>query len=74
MKMAVFRVVAPCGLVEVNRRFRGCFTIRASAQLIEAASISETSVKFYQATRRNNPEGGQLHTCKLLELVSLKHL
>jgi hypothetical protein len=36
-KMAVFRVVAPCSLVEVYR----CFIA-----LMEAASISETSVKF----------------------------
>jgi hypothetical protein len=26
------------------------------ALLMEAASISETSVNFYQTTRRNNPE------------------
>jgi hypothetical protein len=41
MKMAVFSVVAPCGLVE-------------------AASTSETSVHFYQTTRRNNPEDSHL--------------
>jgi hypothetical protein len=28
----------------------------------EAASISETSVNFYQAARRNNPEDSHLHT------------
>jgi hypothetical protein len=27
-----------------------------------AASISETSVNFYQTTRRNNPESSHLHT------------
>jgi hypothetical protein len=29
---------------------------------MEAASTSETSVKFYQTTRRNNPEDSHLHT------------
>jgi hypothetical protein len=28
----------------------------------EAASTSETSVNFYQTTRRNIPEGSHLHT------------
>jgi hypothetical protein len=30
--------------------------------LIEAANTSETSVNFYQTTRRNNPEDSHLHT------------
>jgi hypothetical protein len=29
---------------------------------MEAASTSETSVNFYQTTRRNNPEDSHLHT------------
>jgi hypothetical protein len=33
----------------------------AIALMMEAASTSETSVKFYQITRRNNPEDGLLH-------------
>jgi hypothetical protein len=33
------------------------------ALLMEAASTSETSVNFYQTTRRNNPEDGHLHGC-----------
>jgi hypothetical protein len=45
--MTVFWVVAQCSLVEVYRRF---------AVMLEAASTSETSVNFYQSTRRNNPE------------------
>jgi hypothetical protein len=53
MKMAVFWVVAPRSLVEVYRRFRSaCFF----ALMMEAANTSETSAKFYRATRRNNPE------------------
>jgi hypothetical protein len=39
--MAVFWVVAPCGLVEVYLRFRGI------ALMMEAANTSETSVNFY---------------------------
>jgi hypothetical protein len=46
MKMAVFWV----------------FTqhILAIALMMEAASISETSVNFYQTTQRNNPEDSHL--------------
>jgi hypothetical protein len=29
---------------------------------MEAASTSETSVKFYQTARHNNPEDSHLHT------------
>jgi hypothetical protein len=32
------------------------FIIRAIALMIEAANTSETSVNFYQTTRRNIPE------------------
>jgi hypothetical protein len=35
---------------------------KAIALVIEAASTSETSVNFYQETRRNKPEDGHLHT------------
>jgi hypothetical protein len=31
-------------------------------QMMEAANTSETSVNFYQTTRRNIPEDGHLHT------------
>jgi hypothetical protein len=30
--------------------------------MMEAASTSETSVNFYQTTRRRNPEGSHVHT------------
>jgi hypothetical protein len=52
--MAVFWDVAPCSLV-VYGRFR--------ALKMEAVSTSETSVKFYQTTRRNIPEEA---ICKFL--------
>jgi hypothetical protein len=29
--------------------------------MVEAASISETSVKFYQTTRRNNTQDSHIH-------------
>jgi hypothetical protein len=52
MKMAAFRVLGPCSLVEVCRRFRGaCY----SALLKEAPNTSETSVNVYQTTRRKIP-------------------
>jgi hypothetical protein len=54
--MTVFWVVAPCSLVEIYRRFRG-----ACVLMIEATSISETSINFYQTTRRNNPEDSHLY-------------
>jgi hypothetical protein len=31
--------------------------------MMEAARISETSVNFYQTTRRNSAEDSHLHTC-----------
>jgi hypothetical protein len=33
-----------------------------SRAMMEAASTSETSVNFYETTRRNNPEDSHLHT------------
>jgi hypothetical protein len=36
---------------------------------MEAASTSETSVSFYQTTRRNNPEDSHLHSLKICENV-----
>jgi hypothetical protein len=40
--------------------------------MMEAASTSETSVKFFQTTRRNNPEESHLHTRHRENLKSLK--
>jgi hypothetical protein len=37
-------------------------TIRVITLMMEAASTSETSVNFYQTTRRNIPEDSHLHT------------
>jgi hypothetical protein len=62
MKMVVFWVAAPCNLVEVYRRFRG---VSASIiRVMEAVSTSETSVNFYQTTRRNNSEDSDLQNVR----------
>jgi hypothetical protein len=37
------------------------FEVLNIALMMEAASGSETSVNFYQTTRRNNPEDSHLH-------------
>jgi hypothetical protein len=52
MKMTVFWDVAPCSLVEIDRRFRGA--------MMEAVTTSETSVNFYQTTRHNIPEDSRI--------------
>jgi hypothetical protein len=44
MKITVFWVVGPCSAIA----------------LMKAASTSETSINFYQTTRRNNPEDSHL--------------
>jgi hypothetical protein len=54
MKMAAFWDIAPCSLVDIDRRFR------AIALMMEALSTSETSVNIYQTTRRNVPEDSEL--------------
>jgi hypothetical protein len=38
--------------------------------MIEAESTSETSVNFYQTTRRNNPDNSHLHTRRRENLKS----
>jgi hypothetical protein len=40
--------------------------IRLIALMMEAASTSETSVNFYQTTRRNIPEDSHLHIISIL--------
>jgi hypothetical protein len=73
-KMAVFWVVAPCSLVEIYRRFRGpCCDDEGIALMMEAARSSETSVNFYQTTRRYNPEDNHLRTNRRENLKSYKY-
>jgi hypothetical protein len=40
------------------------------ARTVEAASASETSVNFYETTRRNIPEDILIHTCRRENLKS----
>jgi hypothetical protein len=68
LKMTVFRIVAPCSLVEVHRRFRSACCLYHQGD--DAANTFETSVNFYQATRRNNPEDSNLHTRRRENLKS----
>jgi hypothetical protein len=56
LKISVFWVVAPI--------------IRVIALMMEASSISETSVNFYQTTRHNNSEISKLRTRRLENLKS----
>jgi hypothetical protein len=41
--------------------------------VVEARSISETPVNFYQTTRRSIPEDGHLHTRRRKNLKSHTH-
>jgi hypothetical protein len=49
MKMTDFLDIAPCSIVEANRRFRGAF----ASMMIEAVRTSETSVYFKETTRHS---------------------
>jgi hypothetical protein len=59
LKMTVFWEGASCSLVDVYQSFRGGYCHHHAACIIilivEAASISETLVNFYQTTCRNIP-------------------
>jgi hypothetical protein len=72
MKTAVFWIVAPCRLIEVYGRFRGayCRAMMEAALMMKTVSTSETSVNFYQTTRRNNSEDSHLHTRRRENLKS----
>jgi hypothetical protein len=76
MKMAVLWDVAPCRLVKFANvpDVLVASVIRSIERLnvltIEATSTSETSVNFYQTTRRNNPEDSRFHTRRRKNLKS----
>jgi hypothetical protein len=80
LNSAVFWVVAPCNLVEVYRRFRGacCLhhqgddSVKKMSHRPDDGGMSETSVNFYQITRRNNSEGSHLYTRRRENLKSHK--
>jgi hypothetical protein len=56
MKVTVFWNVAPCSIAEI-------------ALLMEAINISETSVNFYETTRRNILEDSHVHLQLINTLV-----
>jgi hypothetical protein len=64
LKVTVFWDVAPCSRAEIDRRITGayCLHYKDIALMMEAASTFETSVIFYQTTRRNIPEDSHLYT------------
>jgi hypothetical protein len=67
VKSAVFWVVAPCSPIEFRPTFQRYLLPPSSGSLvplIEAASISETSVNFCQTTRCNEPEDSHIHLRK----------
>jgi hypothetical protein len=62
MKKTVFLDVPPCSLEETDlRTFQNCLLLPSLiALMMEAISTSETSINFYETTRRNIPEDGHL--------------
>jgi hypothetical protein len=62
MTMAVVWDVAPCSLVEVDRRFRDDYCLRHQGD--------KTSVNFYETTGRNIPEDNDLHIFRRENLKS----
>jgi hypothetical protein len=57
MMMAVFWNVAPCSLVDIDRRFRGAYRLNHQGDVVNS---SETSVSIYQSVRRNIPQDSNL--------------
>jgi hypothetical protein len=63
MKRETFWDIGPCGLVEVDRRFRGAYWM-------VVLHACETSVNFYETTRRNVTEGCHPRTRRRQNLES----
>jgi hypothetical protein len=60
VNMAVFWVVEPCSLIEFFLRLIGDCCLHHQGYRSDDVGTSETSVNFYQSTRRNNPEDSPL--------------
>jgi hypothetical protein len=73
LKMTTFWDIALCSLVEVEQRFRGSYCRHHAliALMMEAVRTSETSVNFYETTRRRNPEDHSRHLHRRENLKSL---
>jgi hypothetical protein len=54
--------IALCILVKFGRHFRGLYCFIIVALIMEAVRTFETSVKFYESTRRNIPRGCHIYT------------
>jgi hypothetical protein len=67
--MTAFSDIVPCTPVEVQRSLLSP-SLGLVALKMEAASTSETSVNFYQTTRRNIPEDIHLRTSRRENLKS----
>jgi hypothetical protein len=60
----VFWDIAPCSLVEINRRFRGAYCLHHQgffAPMTKAVRTSHASVYFNETTQRYIPEDSHLH-------------
>jgi hypothetical protein len=55
-KMAVFRDVEPCSLIDTDRCSRIAYCLDHHTLMMEAISSSEMSVRIYQATQCNISE------------------
>jgi hypothetical protein len=58
--MAISWDVVPCSLAEIDRRFAGSYCLHYQGE--ESVSTFETSISFYQTTRRNIPEAYYFQT------------
>jgi hypothetical protein len=68
-KMAAVWDTAPCSLVETDWRFRGAYCLhRHGVSVMEVVRSSETSVNFYEITRRSIQEG-----CNFWSLSNTNH-
>jgi hypothetical protein len=66
MKMTALWEIALCGLVEVDRRFRGayCFIV----MMMEAVPTYETSIYFYETALRYVADGYHSRNCIFIRL------
>jgi hypothetical protein len=72
-KMTVGWVVVPCSLADVYRRFRGFCCLHHQGDwspLVEAVSISETSVYLFHTAWRNSPKDSHPQSRRRQNLTS----
>jgi hypothetical protein len=58
------------GFITSDNFFAQYYQLLKKVLMMEATSTSETSVNFYQTTRRYNPEDSHLHTRRRENLKS----